>query len=177
MKNWSERVIRFFSNFGLTRQETHFVLLLLVITLIGSLVPPKRVTDSGEEELAKFKVASGQHDSLVDSITALAVKDSLQLVWKNRADTIRMILASGATAETIDSLIAESGDSPVRTININEANVQELASLPRVGPKLAARIVDYRNLHGPFTSVNDLQRVKGIGKKMFDKIKPFVTVN
>ncbi|NUM79807.1 helix-hairpin-helix domain-containing protein [bacterium] len=177
MENWSERVVRFFSNFGLTRQETHFVLLLLAITLIGSLIPPRRTADSGEEDLAKFKMASGLADSSADSTAVSAVKDSIQQAWKNRADTIRMLLASGAPAETIDSLIAESGDSPVRTVNINEANVQELASLPRVGPKLAARIVDYRNQHGPFTSVNDLQRVKGIGKKMFDKIKPFVTVN
>lgn len=176
MKSWLERVVHFFSNFGLTRQETHFVLLLLAITLIGSLMPPKRTIDSGEADRVQFKIA-GRLDSLSDSSGVLSTKDSMQQAWKNRADTIRMLIASGAATETIDSLIAESGDAPVKTININEANVQELASLPRVGPKLAARIVDYRNQHGPFTSVNDLQHVKGIGKKMFDKIKPFVTVN
>jgi competence protein ComEA len=61
-------------------------------------------------------------------------------------------------------------------VNINTASVGELDGLPGIGPVLAQRIVDYRTQHGPFRSVNDLQKVEGIGQKKFESLKDFVTV-
>jgi competence protein ComEA len=52
-------------------------------------------------------------------------------------------------------------------VNINTANVQELDSLKGIGPALAQRIVDYRESHGPFKSLEDLKKVSGIGEKKF----------
>lgn len=48
-------------------------------------------------------------------------------------------------------------------VNINRATLDELATLPGIGPALAQRIIDYRIEHGPFASVESLERVSGIG--------------
>ncbi|KQQ85347.1 helix-hairpin-helix domain-containing protein [Arthrobacter sp. Leaf137] len=61
-------------------------------------------------------------------------------------------------------------------ININTAGVAELDSLPKVGPVLAQRIVDWRKEHGLFNAVEDLDAVDGVGPKMLETLLPLVTV-
>jgi len=61
-------------------------------------------------------------------------------------------------------------------ININTATVTELQTLPRIGPKVAQRIVDYRTQNGPFKKVEDIMKVRGIGEKVFNQIKDLITV-
>ena len=60
------------------------------------------------------------------------------------------------------------------SIDINHANQDELKQLPRIGPAMAGRIIEYRNTNGPFTSLDELKKVKGIGKKTFELIKPYL---
>ena|SRR5688572_11791421 len=64
----------------------------------------------------------------------------------------------------------------LRPININTAPAAELELLPGIGPALAARIVENREMKGPFTSVDDLDRVKGIGPETLRKLRPAATV-
>jgi len=61
-----------------------------------------------------------------------------------------------------------------KIINVNHANADELRQLPGIGPTLSQRIIETRNEKGPFQSAEDLRRVKGIGKKTVEKIKPYV---
>jgi competence protein ComEA len=61
-------------------------------------------------------------------------------------------------------------------ININKASVEELVQLPRVGAKVAERIIEYRKQHGAFKTVDDLKTVRGIGDKMLEQIRPMVCV-
>ena len=60
--------------------------------------------------------------------------------------------------------------------NLNTASVAELDALPRVGPVLAQRIVDWRTEHGAFKSVEELDAVDGVGPKMLEALLPLVTV-
>lgn len=62
-------------------------------------------------------------------------------------------------------------------VNINTATAQELQLLPRVGPALAQRIVDFRSANGPFKAPEELARVKGIGEKSFARLAPYVSVS
>jgi len=61
-------------------------------------------------------------------------------------------------------------------INLNTAGVEELDGLPKVGPVLAQRIVDWRKEHGPFKAVEDLDAIDGVGPKMLEALLPLVTI-
>jgi competence ComEA-like helix-hairpin-helix protein len=56
-------------------------------------------------------------------------------------------------------------------VAINSATARELERLPAIGPKTAARIVEYRDAHGPFATVDALQNVTGIGPRTLDKLR------
>jgi comEA protein len=59
-------------------------------------------------------------------------------------------------------------------ISVNAASSEELETLPGIGPALAARIIEYRHTHGNFERLEDLKNVRGIGKKLFAKIEPYL---
>lgn len=61
-------------------------------------------------------------------------------------------------------------------ININTAAVADLDTLPHVGPMMAQRIVDYRTANGPFSRVEDLRNVTGIGDKTYESLKDLIVV-
>lgn len=86
------------------------------------------------------------------------------------------------SAEAADGAAAGAGGgdagagAPGTKINLNTADVAELDALPRVGPVLAQRIVDWRREHGAFKSVEELDAVDGVGPKMLEALLPLVTV-
>jgi len=61
-------------------------------------------------------------------------------------------------------------------VNINTANAAQLTQLPGVGPAIAQKIIDYRTANGPFTSVDDLTKVPGIGAAKLAQIKSHACV-
>ena len=70
-----------------------------------------------------------------------------------------------------------AGQAPPKgKVNINTAPAAELETLPRIGPKVAQRIVDYRAKNGEFKRVEEIMKVRGIGQKLFDLIKDRITV-
>ncbi len=62
-------------------------------------------------------------------------------------------------------------------VNINTASAEQLAYLPRVGPSLAGRIIQFREKNGRFKEPTDLLLVRGIGDSTFELIEPYVAVS
>jgi len=61
-------------------------------------------------------------------------------------------------------------------IAMNEASREELVAVPGIGPALAGRIIDHRSRYGPFTTLDELTNITGIGKVRLSKIRPFVKI-
>lgn len=62
-------------------------------------------------------------------------------------------------------------------IDLNVATAEQLESLPRIGPAIAQRILDYRRTVGGFGSVDELLNVRGIGERTLEILRPHVTVS
>ena len=84
-------------------------------------------------------------------------------------------LAAAFLVLCVSGALAQTNTSKAK-ININTATQAELESLPRIGPKVAQRIIDYRVQNGNFKRVEDIMKVKGIGEKIFAQIKDMITV-
>jgi competence protein ComEA len=86
-------------------------------------------------------------------------------------------VALGLVFSTFVSFQAQAAPkASEKKININTASLVELQELPRVGEKVAQRIIDFRKKNGRFRKIEEIMKVKGIGEKMFNKIKDLITV-
>ena len=81
---------------------------------------------------------------------------------------IQPVLAADSTTE--------NSEQAEMLINVNSATEAELDALPGIGKVTAERIVIYRTEQGPFASVDELLQVRGVGKKVLEKIRPFVSI-
>ena len=90
-----------------------------------------------------------------------------------RADIMQkaeLLVTSSAGANDIMS------DQPQFKIDLNRASIEELMTIPSIGPVLAERIVTYRTIHGNFKKIDDVVNVKGIGRVTLKKIKTYLTI-
>ena len=90
-------------------------------------------------------------------------------------------IAGDSTAAQIAEAAVETASAPRRSgkappvpTNINTASAEQLQRLPRIGPALAARIVEHRRVHGPFRHPDEIVEVKGIGEKTLETLRPWI---
>jgi competence protein ComEA len=125
----------------------------------------------GDRVIDAIQAAGGaRKDADLRSINLAAlVTDGEQIiVWKK---------GPGGSVVTSDGGGGPPGSgSPAQPVNLNTATLDQLESLPGIGPALGQRIIDYRTQHGPFASVDDLVDVSGIGEKRLEDLRPLVTV-
>src|SRR5262245_30932613 len=87
-----------------------------------------------------------------------------------------ILLAGHLDAQSGRGNSATAGAKPLVVVNLNTAAAAELATLPGIGERTAARIIEYRQKNGPFKKIEELMNVQGIGEKSFLKLKPQLTV-
>lgn len=124
--------------------------------------------------------ADARVDDAVRAAGATANADLSQLnLAQKLADgqkiTVPAVGESAAPAST-SSVSENTQATPDVLVNINTATAEQLQNLPNIGEVRAKAIIDYREEHGGFKAIEELQEVSGIGEKTFEKLKAYVTV-
>jgi len=84
--------------------------------------------------------------------------------------------AASAQSKSTPKAATAATATAAAPVNLNTATAEQLATIPGVGPKMAERIIDYRQKNGSFKKIEDLMNVSGVGEKSFLKMKPLITV-
>jgi competence protein ComEA len=107
-------------------------------------------------------------DADLDHINlALELRDQQQVYVPRQGETYLPPVSRGG---------ADGEGAAGALVNINTATAAELETLPRIGPTMAQRILEYREANGPFGANEELQNVSGIGPATFDTLKDMITV-
>jgi competence protein ComEA len=127
--------------------------------------------DSGERVIDAIDAAGGARgDAALDELNLAApLTDGSQVLVPGRSDVDRSPVADGSAA-------GAATDAPTARINVNTADATELEDLPGIGEVLSQAIVDYREEFGPFSSVDELEDVSGIGPSILADIRDLVAV-
>lgn len=145
----------------------------LLIHVLGAVEHPGVYElGSGARVVDAITAAGGLEDAADSSAINLArvLVDGEQIYVPELGETAPPVPAEGAGAGPAGA--AEAGG----LVNINSADAAELETLPRIGPAMAQRIIDHRTTNGPFTAVDDLTDVPGIGEATLAGLRDLVTV-
>lgn len=105
---------------------------------------------------------------------AALVPDGAQILIGTRAEPRGELRTEEQAGSRGGGTGTGGGSSP--TLNLNTATTQQLESLPGIGPVTAQRIIAWRDSHGRFTRIEELQEVDGIGPKTYASLAPLVHV-
>ena len=89
-----------------------------------------------------------------------------------------ILIVNPAFAEGKKEGAANPGETlaSVQMININQADAKTLSTLKGIGKDRAQKIIEYREQNGPFQKIEDIMKIKGIGRKVFELNKDVITV-
>lgn len=110
-------------------------------------------------------------------IAAIAATVVFHFTTENAVTTITIsdIGSSQAAAQNSARISETTASSAAKLINVNTATASQLCSLKGIGEKKAAAIIQYRDEHGDFTSVDQLLNVPGIGEKLLESFRDRIT--
>ncbi|GAB3562495.1 ComEA family DNA-binding protein [Arthrobacter alkaliphilus] len=151
---------------------------LLVVHVAGAVKNPGIVRVPAGARVFDAIAAAGGADSAaqLDSLNLAAVVEDSAKIHVPRIGEALPSQRAGPVGSAPAADGTGAGTSGEGKVNLNTATAEELGALPRIGPVLAQRIVDWRQKHGPFASVEDLDAVDGVGPKMMEALLPLVTV-
>jgi len=143
-----------------TKQERTVILFLVCGLVVGGGIKLFKIRISDDSKL------NGYNYSVIEQkfIEKSKIKDS---ALKFQSPQIDKQEDSGKKSKLIETK---------SSIDINEAQLEDIVLLPSIGPVIAQRIIKYRNEHGHFKNIEELKNVKGIGSKKLEKIKPYIHV-
>lgn len=140
----------------------------VVVHVVGAVRSPGlyRLADGSRvaDAVAQAGGATAKADLAAVNLAAPVV-DGTQVVVPRRGEAGSAGAAAGAPAAGV----------PAGPLRLNTATIEQLDALPGIGPVTAQRILQYRDKHGPFTSVDELDAVPGIGPARLEQLRELVT--
>ena len=147
----------------------------VLVHVVGAVeVPGLYELDDGSRVDDAIRSAGGAKPKAALELVNLAapVADGQQVVVPRR--TRAGAAATGGGSAGAGGPAAASGAAPGGRVHLNSATLEELDTLPGVGPVTAQKILDYRNANGAFSSVDELDAVPGIGPARLEELKAVV---
>lgn len=157
-----------------TKSETRVILFVAVVITSGYVIKNFRqfVDDAGKP----YDYSGVDSEFVKRSLNKVRIKEFSALEDSASYDHQTFAAEIETAGKIIDSAEIEKPAYGGSTININTAGKAELENLPGIGEATAERIIIYREEKGDFKKPEDLMKVKGIGKKKFDKLRNLITV-
>lgn len=152
----------------------------IIVYVSGAVVSPGTYPLSRESRVIDAINAAG---GFAQNANKDALNQALKLKDGDRVSVPTLIPTMAPTPtpnpNLLTTLPAPSFTIPAarKLVNINNASIEELSTLPGIGTAKAAQIIAYRQEKGYFQRIEDLMLVSGIGQAIFDKIKDMITVN
>lgn len=153
----------------------------IIVHITGEVKEPGIIELPSEARIADAIEATGgvTEGADLDEVNLAFVLSDGQKVYipnKNEKEVSgeKVYITAGSGNNIIVQDKVEEGKK--QKVNINEAKQEDFEQLPGIGPSIAQRIVEYRDQNGKFTSIDELQEVKGIGEAKFENIKEYVTI-
>jgi comEA protein len=141
-------------SFGFTRNEIKVILFLVTTFIVGLGIRWYRSTEKPEA------VSESRYD--------YSLKDK---EFEERSQKLAKL-----TSPKGEKKITSQQTLEPHSININTASKDQLTLLPGIGETYAERIVVYRNNNGPYASVDEVEKVKGIGKRTLERLRPYIRI-
>ena len=194
-----ESISQWWFDLHFSRNQKRALALIAAVVLLSSVFVVARGNTESKAVAQSVPITIAEPEIFVDVTGAVNNPGVYTLTGKSRViDAIKAAgdSAPGADLSTInlarvlndgeqiyvDSTVVNSSGkrvskkTPTGPININRATARQLDSLDGIGPVIAARIVEYRKVNGSFLSIDDLQKVSGIGAAKFAQIKSKVRI-
>jgi comEA protein len=112
----------------------------------------------------------GKREGILPSVQQNATKEVSMTSKKVKVACV-LLLCLGLTIGPVAAMAQKPGPAPAEKINLNTATVEQLQSLPGIGPAIAKSIVEHRAKAGKFNRIEEIINVKGVGEKKFQQIK------
>lgn len=142
---------------------------------------------------ANIQVSTFDLSYILENTYSIEVKGAVEVpgIYEvSRSDTVLDVIELAGLLEESDTsslnlsqslypnqvIVVASKEETSGLISINSASLEELDTLPGIGPAIAQRIIDYRNTNNGFKSLEELMEVSGIGEKTYEKLADLITL-
>ncbi len=164
-----------------TRQEQKAIFFLVIVLLAGLIISfvkvnpdfKKDIFDESKLKTSAFYIGS---EKLNKEFTIDLTKDDTLSEEETKEIISSITISEDSLKSKKEKSTKKEEKLKGKIINLNTATKEELMMLPGVGEAMAERIMIYRDDHNGFRKAEDIMKVKGIGKKKFEKLKPYISV-